>query len=141
MKKVLLFFLILIMATMYSFPVSAIEYIDVKSSIFLSSYEAKLLQGKSSCEIDIQYNAQSSRKADLIGVSSIQIYKSNGEYVTTITGTTKNGLISVDSNFCDGTYTKALTSGVSYYAKVTVFAEIGSSRDSRTITTNTVKAP
>ena len=41
MKKVLLLFLILIMATMYSFPVSAIEYIDVKSSIFLSSYEAR----------------------------------------------------------------------------------------------------
>ena len=79
--------------------------------------------------------------ASFIGVESIKIYKADGSYVTTITGTTSNGLVESNSDICKSFYDYKLTSGVSYYAKVKVFATVGSEYDSRTITTSTVKAP
>lgn len=133
-------FSIFIVIFLFSLPVSATESVDIKASLTLSSYSAELGTGNKG-NINVTYSVHTSRIANYIGVENIKIYKSSGEYVATITGTTENGLISTGTNLCDGTYTKVLTPGVSYYAKVTVFAEIGSTRDSRTITTNTVKAP
>ncbi len=107
----------------------------------LAEYIAIMTAGTSSRELKIAYDVTASRLADLVGVSSIVIYKSDGSYVTTITGTTGNGLI-VSSDFGHaGSYAYLGTSGTYYYAKVTVFATIGSVSDSRTITTSTVKAP
>ena len=87
------------------------------------------------------HDVMASGKADEVGVSSIKIYKSNGSYVTTITGTTNNGLLDTNVGTHRSTYTYEGTSGVSYYAEVTVYAKIGSDSDSRTVKTGTAKAP
>ena len=60
------------------------------------------------------------------------------DYVTTVTGTTGNGLVKTNSSGHSDDFVKSLPSGEYYYAEVTIFAEIGSDYDSRTVTTSTV---
>jgi hypothetical protein len=120
---------------------SAAENSDTRASLTLSFYNAELVAGDSKGVISVDYDVQSSKMASFIGVESIKIYKADGSYVTTITGTTSNGLVESNSDICKSFYDYKLTSGVSYYAKVKVFATVGSEYDSRTITTSTVKAP
>lgn len=120
--------------------VSAVD-VGARASLTLSDYNAMLRAGTNSGQIKIGYTVTASKPADSVGVSSIVIYKSNGSYVTTITGTTANGLIINSSSSHEGTYTYSGTSGAYYYAVVTVFAKVGTISDSRTITTATVKAP
>ena len=115
--------------------------IDPRASRTLSEYNAGLRAGSSSGEIRISYDVSATNIANSIGVLSIAVYKSDGSYVATITGTTGNGLVINSGSTHDGVYTYKGVSGVSYYTKVTVFATIGSTTDSRTVTTSTVKAP
>lgn len=115
--------------------------IGPRASFILSSYNAGLKAGTNSGELRISYDVTASKLADSIGVSSIVIYKSNGSRVLTVTGTVTNGLIITSDASHTGVYTYKGTSGVSYYAEVTVFATVGTVSDSRTVTTSTVKAP
>lgn len=119
----------------------AAESSSMRASLVLISYTAGLTSGDNPREICIDYNIKSNGSASSIGVESIEIYRENGSYVTTITGTTSNGLIRTNSSIHKGTYDYTLSSGVSYYAEVTVFAKVGTEYDSRTITTSTVTAP
>lgn len=112
---------------------------DVRSSPTISSYAVMLKAGSKRGELRISYDVTSSQPRADVGVSSIEIYKSDGTYVTTITGTTSNGLISNGTGSTSGTYSHIATSGVSYYAKVTIFAKANGVSDSRTVTTETVK--
>lgn len=114
---------------------------DTRASLTLSTHRAILKAGSNRGTVSISFDVKTNKFADFIGVESIDIYKSDGSFVTSITGTTGNGLIYADNNIYKGTYSYTGTSGVSYYAEVLVFAEVGSSYDSRTITTATVKAP
>lgn len=114
--------------------------VEPRASDILSSYNVASAKGSNAGEFLIKYDVD----ADLpgtIGVESIEIYKSNGIYVTTITGTTSNGLMKSGSYFCSGTYTYTGEAGASYYAAVTISARSGSIYDSRLITTNIVKTP
>ena len=61
--------------------------------------------------------------------------------MTTILGSERNGLIETDDVTCIGTYSHTAVPGNSYYAAITVFAEIGDDYDSRKIVTDTVTAP
>lgn len=142
MKRIISSILALIMMFALSCGATAVsDRPTPMASPTLAEYNVALKAGTSSGELKVVYDVTASKLADLVGVSSIVIYKSDGSYVTTITGTTGNGLI-VSSNFGHaGSYAYLGTSGTNYYAKVTVFATIGSVSDSRTITTSTVKAP
>lgn len=113
----------------------------VYASLTLRDYNARLGKGDSAGNIRISFDVKSTKMADSLGVSSIVIYTADDEYVTTITGSTRNGLIREDGSIHAGTYPCTLTSGISYYAEVTVFATIGDTSDQRVITTNTVTAP
>ena len=114
---------------------------DTRASYTLSGYSAELYSGSNKGEVYINYDVESSKLADSVGVKSITFYKSNGDYVTTVYGSVGNGLIGTKTCLHDGDYYYSLTSGVSYYAKVTIFATVGNLSDSRTITTSTVKVP
>lgn len=114
---------------------------EPRASSTLFHYPVGVSQGEDEGEVDISYDVMANTKADEVGVSLIKIYKSDGTYVTTITGTTGNGLIRTNATRHSSTYTYEGTSGVTYYAEVTVYAKIGSNSDSRTVTTPTVKAP
>lgn len=109
-----------------------------RASDILSSYHVASDQGSGTGEFNVKYDV----RADLsgtIGVESIEIYKSNGVYVTTIYGTTENGLMKAKAYRCSGTYTYTGSAGASYYAVVIISADSGSIYDSRQITTNIVK--
>ena len=118
--------------------VSALEAPDTRASLTLSSYNVGLTAGDSAGMISISYDVQSNKLASSIGVETVDIYKADGSYVTSITGSTSNGLIETNSDICKSYYDCQLTSGIFYYANVKVFAKVGSEYDSRVITTSTV---
>lgn len=113
----------------------------LRGSPTLSEYNAKVSKGYSSGKIIISYDVEANDFSELVGVSSIKIYKSNGSYVTTITGTVENNLIGTNTPLHRSSYTYQGVSGTYYYAVVTVFATIDGVTDSRTITTKSVQAP
>lgn len=112
-----------------------------RSSPTLSSYSAVATRGSSAGKVIITYDVCANAIASSLGVSKIEIYRSNGTYVTAIYPTTLNGLKTSNAMWHRSSYTYSGTSGVSYYAMVTVFATINGVTDSRTVKTNTVTAP
>ena len=77
--------------------VSALEAPDMRASLTLSSYNVGLTAGDSAGMISISYDVQSNKLASSIGVETVDIYKADGSYVTSITGSTSNGLIETNS--------------------------------------------
>lgn len=142
MKRVLSLFLafLLCLSTCVSFSFAAEDSL-LRSSPTLARYNAMITKGSSSGNIIISYDVLANIEAESVGVSSIKIYKSNMSYVTTIIGTAENGLIATDTDSHRSSYTYHGISGTYYYAEVTVTATINGVTDSRTITTNTLKAP
>lgn len=113
----------------------------LRSSPTLTRYGAIATSGNSTGKVVITYDVLANSIAESVGVSYIEIYKSNGDYVTTIYASSINGFTTSGSGSHRNSYTYTGTSGTYYYAEVTVFATIGGVTDSRTVTTNTVKAP
>lgn len=111
---------------------------EIFASFTLTGYSAGLSSGETDGTVNVSYDIRASKLADSIGVSSIKIYKSDGSYVTTILGTTDNGLIREDSSIHKSVYSVELTSGNTYYAVVNIFATVGSRSDSREITTKSI---
>ena len=131
-------FLVLALSTLNGTVVYAST---LRASPTLNAYSAIITKGSSTGKIVITYDVAANTIADSVGVSSMKIYKSDGSYVTTITATSLNGFTDSGVMSHRNSYTYTGTSGTSYYAEVTVFATIKGVTDSRTVTTNTVKAP
>ena len=117
---------------------SATDMQQPRASLTLSRYSAVISAGDGGGEVIIGYDVKASKPADSVGVESIDFYTKDGNHVKSVTGSTRNGLVCNDSIFCAGDYKCSLPSGESYYAEVTIFAEVGSDYDSRTVTTSTV---
>ena len=115
--------------------------LETYASFTLMGYSARLSAGNSSGSLIISYDVRASKQADSVGVSKITLYDSNNNFITTISDSTDNGLICEKSSINKGTYTHTLTSGISYYAEVTVFATVGNTTDQRVVTTKAVVAP
>ena len=113
----------------------------LRASPTLNAYSTIITKGSSAGKIVITYDVAANTIAESLGVSYMKIYTSDGSYVTTIYATSLNGFTTSGTMSHRNSYTYTGTSGTSYYAEVTVFATIGGVTDSRTITTNTVKAP
>lgn len=124
----------------YELPVSATTANNVVpyGSLCISGYNASLKLGTGKGAVRISYTVTSSKPAKTIGVSKIEIYKSNGTKEATITGTVENGLLRESAGTKTGTYTYRGNPGESYYAKVTLYVVCASGSDSRTVTTKTV---
>lgn len=138
-KRILPLFTALVLLFTVSATAAAVE---MRSSPTLAIYSAIITKGAAgSGKIIISYDVRANTEAKEVGVESIEIYKSNGTYVTTITGTTRNGLIATNTERHRSSYTYTGTSGTEYYAVVTVTATIGSKTDSKEYTTNTETAP
>ena len=144
MKRVLsvaLAMLMVIGSCMASASAAEVDDYMTRGSFYLSGYNATLKAGSSNGKIVIKYTVTSSKKATSIGVKKIEIYKANGAYVTTITGSKSNGLLKGAGGTHTGSYTYSGKSGESYYAVVTLFAECADGKDSRSVTTDSAKAP
>lgn len=109
------------------------------ASLTLSRYFAEMFAGGIAGKVTISFDVRASKPADSVGVERIDFYTEGGDYVTSVTGTTRNGLVRNNSGFNAGDFDFNLPSGEYYYAEVTVFAEVGSDYDSRTVTTSTVR--
>lgn len=139
MKKIVSCLLVCVMVfscCASAFAVSAEPY----ASLTITSGIASMTPGKNSGEIRINYQTGASKTSSPIGVASIVIYKSDGTYVTTIKGSTANGLMANRALSKNGSYTYRGVSGTSYYAIVSITATAGSEYDSRNVITNIAKA-
>lgn len=139
MKKMISCFLVCLMIFTCCSSAFAAN-IEPYASLSLSTAQASLSTGANSGEIKIIYQSRSNKTCRPIGVSSIAIYKSDGTYVTTIYGSTSNGLMANGTTSKVGSYTYKGSSGTSYYAVVTLSATAGGEHDSRTVTTNSARA-
>ena len=120
---------------------SANSVADTQASHYLHGYTTYLFPGSSSGDIRLEYIISANSVMQSVGVSKIVVYKPDGSYVTTITGTVSNGLLGTSDAHHSGNYIYHGTPGTSYYFAVTVYAGDSTGSDSRTVTTNTVKAP
>lgn len=140
MKRV--FSAILVCAVLLSCCVSAFAVTESveRAANVLSTYNASASTGANSGEVKISFNASANQRATSIGASSIVIHKSDGSYVTTIKGSTGNGLMALNASRKSGSYTYKGTPGVSYYAVVTITASADGETDNKTVTTNRAQA-
>lgn len=114
--------------------------IELMASEQIMYCSASAYTGSRSGQIDIEFRVLANGTMKTIGASKIAIYKSNGQYVTTIYGSVSNGFLATSKSTYGYTYTYPGVSGTSYYAVVTVYAYDGSGSDSQEIKTNTVRA-
>lgn len=138
LKRTFSFILSVLLITALCSTVFAVED---RASTTLSSYSASCAAGSKAGELRFTYDVRAKEAADSVGVSSIELYSSGGVYMTTILGNDENGLTESDSVICKGTYSHTAVPGNSYYAIVTVFAQIGNKYDSRMVSTDIVTAP
>lgn len=139
MKRIFASFVLLCMTISCFGVASAVNMQEFRASLTLSRYSAVISAGDRSGRVIIGYDVKASKPADSVGIESIDFYTKDGEIVKSVTGSTRNGLIRNNSMFCAGDYECSIPSGNSYYAKVTIFAKVGSNYDSRTITTSTIR--
>lgn len=107
-------------------------YAQTRASDYVARYSVSAHQGEKRGQIDIECNIRAKWAVPKIGVLKIEIYQSNGSRVTTIQGTTSNGLLSSKTSVVPGT---------TYYAKVTLCAGTASDYDVRYVQTQRVTAP
>lgn len=120
-------------------PTYAAE-IEPRESYVFSNYLAYTYARDSKGEIGVAFSVTCSHITSIIGVSSIEIYESDGTHVHTENGTVENGLLRNGGN-CAGTYIYQGTSGIYYYAVVNFYGVADGITDSRSIATDTVQAP
>lgn len=117
-------------------------YAQTMASNYIAGYTVSAQQGGSRGQVSIYSYIKANGVVPKIGVLKIEIYKSTGALVTTIQGTTSNGLLSPKSNVAHTvTYTYNGVPGTTYYAKVTLCAGTNSDYDVRYVQTQKVTAP
>lgn len=144
LKRVITFIVVLAISVTFVGPAYAArgpEPDGTQASPTLSKYAVWLDPGDNRGELDITFQVTAAGKASSLGVSYIEIYKVGSTTPVTIYGSTANGLKSSGVTYAY-TYTySGATPGAKYYAIVAIYAQIGTTLDSRTLTTRTVTAP
>lgn len=114
---------------------AAIE-VSPRASDYLSNYGACLYQGDVSGSVRVEFTVSGTKKSDLVGVSKISIYKGDGTFVTSVTGTVANGLLREGYKTHMGEYTYYGETNEVYYMELTMYAKRDGGSDSRLYTTN-----
>lgn len=117
-------------------PVKANTY----ASDYLRIYRASLSTGNRSGQLSLSFTVTTTNPMTALGISSITVFTSDGQYKGTLYGSTSNGLLVSGRNSHGGTYTISGTPGEEYYLQVNFIARDSSSADSKTLTTNTAMA-
>lgn len=139
-KKMALVFtsLVLLIASLCQ-AAAAIE-VSPRASDYLSNYGAYLYQGTTSGSVEVEFTVSGTKKSDLVGVSKLSVYKGDGTFVTSVTGTVANGLLKKDVKTHIGGYTYYGEANEVYYMELTMYAERDGGSDSRLYTTNQCRA-
>lgn len=141
MKKRLLSLLLVSVLSVTLITGASANSIQPHASDYLAKYTIAIGPGSNTGEVVLAYSVVGTGRSTTVGVKKVEVYRSNGSYVTTIVGTTANGFLRSSTTYHGGTYTYKGVSGTSYYMVVTVYASNSNGSDSRVITTNTAKAP
>ena len=91
MKRICASFLAIVMLFATYGYASAVNVTSSRASLTLSRYFAEALTGSGRGEIIISYDVKSSKIATSVGVESIVFYTEDGDYVTSVSGSTRNG--------------------------------------------------
>ena len=114
---------------------------QARASEYVRNTTVSAYAGNESGEIKIYFSINAVVSTTRIGASSIEVYESNGDYVTTIWGNTSNGLISTaGGRYYSYTYTYTGTPGTTYYFIVNCYAGNSNGSDIRERETNLVRA-
>ena len=117
-------------------------FAQARASEYICSYTVDATQGDNPGEVNFDFTVRATYTVSKIGALQIEIYKGNGQYITTVLGTPSNGLLSAQSSRIHArVYTYEGVPGTSYYAKITVCAGSLTYYDTREVTTDVVVAP
>lgn len=117
-------------------------YAQNRYSDYFKGYSVSAYGGSNSGEMVIECDIRAEGTVPKIGIEKLEIYKSNGSLVTTIQGTTSNGLLSPVSTYAYiVSYTYKGVPGTTYYAKVTLCAGSNNDYDVRYVQTQKVTTP
>lgn len=142
MKKILSLILVVALILPMAFSTAkAVEPIEPYASAYLSFYTASISTSEDSGKIILSFYVSSGRLGmTKVGVTGIEVYRTDGTRVKTIMGTVGNGLVGENCVSYGRDYTISLAAGTYYYCIVTVMAGNDTGSDSRRVTTNTVMA-
>ena len=113
---------------------------SARASNYLKLYGATLVTGDSHGQLDLNYNVSAKTMVTSIGISRIDLYTADGDYVKTIYGSTANGLMYSSGLSHYDIYTISATAGEEYYAEITFKAGNSSGSDTGTYITNIATA-
>lgn len=140
-KRILkLISVILVIVFLVGAPVYALAA-EARASAWFSGYGASVVASGSG-KINIEFTVVGTGTMTKLGVSTIDIYKSNGTFVKTISYTASgNGyMMGYNTAFHSGSVPYSGVSGQKYYAVVTFYAKNSSGSDYRNYTTSITTA-
>lgn len=140
LKRMIAFIAVLAMSVACVGPVYAANGSNApQASETLAMYAVWLDPGTESDELRISFQVTATGWAKELGVAYFEIHEAGSDaLIDTVHGTMSNGLTSEGFSYAyTYSYTGA-TPGMHYYAVVAVFAQIGTTIDSRTLRTRTV---
>lgn len=131
---------ILVIVFLVSTPVNAMAA-EARASAWLSGYGASIVAAGNG-KIKIEFTVVGTGTMTKLGASTIDIYKSNGTFVKTISYTASgNGyMMGYNTAYHSGSVPYSGTAGQNYYAIVTFFAKDSSGSDNRSYKTSTTTA-
>lgn len=138
-KKAFVFTSLVLLIASLCQAAAAVE-ISPRASDYLDNYGAYLYQGDSSGAVRVEFTVSANEKADRVGVSKLSIYKGDGTYITSVTGTVANGLLREGSKAHMGEYTYYGEPNEVYYMVLTMYAGFKGGSDTRLYTTNQCRA-
>lgn len=131
-----------ILAILLSLFLICPAFAQARASDYLAYTVVDIVPGNNQGELNLSFSVRSMSTVSKLGIQKIKIYRSDGSYVTTITGSVSNGLLSPkNSAFYANNYSYKGTPGVFYYAVVTVCAGPSTNYDTKTVKTSVVQAP
>ena len=132
-------FIILALLGAICTPVYA-NQIEPRESYVFAGYWITGHQGTNQGEVGVTFSVTCSHFTSVIGVSSIEIYKTDATHMHTEVGTVENGFLRNGGN-CVGTYIYQGVSGEKYYAVVNFYGVADGITETRTLVTGTITAP
>lgn len=120
-------------------PVNAATSDSARASNYFFGYQATL-SAVGNGKLRIKGNVEAMSTMTSIGISYFRVYLEDGTFVTTVPGSTTNGLLTSNSDSYNGSFTYQAVAGNTYYVIVTFICRNANGYDCRNYTTTKVKA-
>ena len=138
-KSLVLILALLMMLGCFNMGAYAADSNSARASNYFLSYDAQLsAAGNGKLRISGTVDALSIMSS--IGIAYFRVYLADGTFVTTVPGSTTNGLLVSNSDTYSGSFTYQAVSGNRYYVVVTFICRNASGYEYKNYRTNTVTA-